>query len=332
MSRVQSECVDPVVSVPFQIALSDSVATAGSCFAQHISRSLQARGFRYLVTEPGPVARSYHVFSARFGNIYTVRQLLQLFLRAYGHFEPLDGFWRQGEAWVDPFRPQVEPDGFPNPEALTADRERHLAAVRRMFEECDVFIFTLGLTEGWLSTGDGAVFPLAPGVAGTPGQTEGYAFCNFSVAQMVEDFTRFTQRFRTVNPKVRIILTVSPIPLMATYEDRHVLLSTVYSKSALRVVAEMLTQSLPDIAYFPSYEIITGHHTRYSYFDDDLRHISPEGIARVMTVFERHYLDYENTEKTAKPEFGVNEAKSLLTDAERVALSEVICDEEILGQ
>ncbi len=39
----------------------------------------------------------------------------------------------------------------------------HLAAVRRMFEESHLFIFTVGLTEIWESTVDGAVFPVAPG-------------------------------------------------------------------------------------------------------------------------------------------------------------------------
>ena len=46
---------------------------------------------------------------------------------------------------------------------LLADRDHHLAMVRQMFEECDVFVFTLGLTEGWASSVDGAVYPLAPG-------------------------------------------------------------------------------------------------------------------------------------------------------------------------
>ena len=34
-----------------------------------------------------------------------------------------------------------------------------------MFEQSEIFIFTLGLTEAWRSKKDGAVFPLAPGVS-----------------------------------------------------------------------------------------------------------------------------------------------------------------------
>src|SRR3954454_16031166 len=75
--------VDPVVRAPFRIAPSDRVATAGSCFAQHIARHLKASGFNYLVTENAhPLINreiaeeaGYGLFTARYGNIYTARQL-----------------------------------------------------------------------------------------------------------------------------------------------------------------------------------------------------------------------------------------------------------------
>src|SRR5258705_5357322 len=98
----KSDDVDPVTSVPFTISPSDQVATAGSCFAQHISKTLMRRGFNYLVTEQGPAERNYGVFPARFGNVYSVRQLLQLFQRAYGIFRPLDLWWVREGRFVDP--------------------------------------------------------------------------------------------------------------------------------------------------------------------------------------------------------------------------------------
>jgi hypothetical protein len=93
--------VDPIVSSKFRITRSDRVATAGSCFAQHIARHLRNAGFSYLVTEaphplvPPELARKYGygLFTARYGNIYTSRQLLQLLYRSYGLFQPEDDFW-----------------------------------------------------------------------------------------------------------------------------------------------------------------------------------------------------------------------------------------------
>ena len=274
--------VDPVLEAPFTIGRSTPIATCGSCFAQHIARVLTRQGYNYLVTEPAPEGdpdpESYGVFPARTGNIYTTRQLLQTFERAYGLFRPADTAWtRDDGALVDPFRPQVRKAGFPTLEALEADRKRHLAAVRAMFEDCEVFIFTLGLTEAWVSARDGAAFPLAPGVAGgEPGP--GYAFRNLGVEEMVADLNSFIRRLRVVNPGVRLILTVSPVPLVATYEPAHVLTATSYSKAALRVVADMVAKAEEGVCYFPSYEIITGPQARGRYFAEDLRSVTDEGV------------------------------------------------------
>lgn len=288
--------LDPVVRVPFGIGPVDQVATAGSCFAQHIAHHLQSSGFHYFVPENAPSLpcaenENYGTFSARYGNVYTVRQLWQLFQRAYGLFTPADIAWRRADGrYIDPFRPRIQAGGFATVADLVAERDIHFMAVRRVFEECDVFIFTLGLTEGWVAQSDGAVFPLAPGTVVSEGDADAYAFHNFSVAEMAADMGRFITALRRVNPGCRILLTVSPVALVATYEDTHVLAATVYSKSALRVVAEMATQEHPLTSYFPSYEIITGPQARSAFFEDDLREVRPEGVAHVMSIFARHYL------------------------------------------
>jgi hypothetical protein len=338
--------VDPVVEIPFRISPSDKVATAGSCFAQHIARTLVDMGFHYLVTEKttSPDGENYGVFPARFGNLYTVRQLLQLFERAYGLFDPIDKAWRRPDgAFVDPFRPLIQSAGFATMEALEQDRAAHLASVRAMFEECDVFIFTLGLTEGWESTRDGAVFPLAPGVSGSPEDAgEGdYRFVNFGVNEMAADLLSFVSHLRAVRPQVRIVLTVSPVSLIATYEKRHVLVSTIYSKSVLRVVAQMACDALPDVAYFPSFEIITGHHHRYAFFEPDLRSVSAEGVAHVMSIFRRHYLGEGGapvvSRQPAAPQLAVkptadSPAPPMLVKANLAQLNQIVCDEEILDR
>lgn len=342
VSAMSGEAVDPVTDVPFRIALTDRVATAGSCFAQHISRTLSADGFRYHVTERAPPTAnkediaSYGVFPARFGNIYTVRQLLQLFQRAYGVFEPVDTVWRNPEgAWVDPFRPLIQARGFPSEKALLEDREIHLAAVREMFEASDVFVFTLGLTEGWRSKADGAVFPLAPGVRSTVERMDDYEFHNFEVAEMVEDLNKFIEYFRRLNPNVKILLTVSPVALVATYEPRHVLVSTIYSKSALRVVAEMISRRHEDVAYFPSYEIITGPQAQGRYFQPDMRGVTTEGVAHVMSMFRKHFLSQVQTDEAAQPAHRRSRSPSAPHgdpgNSSIEAASGVVCDEEALA-
>ena len=91
-----------------------------------------------------------------------------------------------------------------------------------------------------------------------------------------------------MNPRVKVILTVSPVPLVATAEDAHVLVATTLSKSVLRVAAGAVASRESDVAYFPSFEIITGPQARGRYFAKDLRSVTEEGVDRVMALFFHH--------------------------------------------
>ena len=290
--------VDPVGRFDLRLTPDMKVATAGSCFAQHIARHLQASGFNYYVAEPGhPVlpeplrtAHGYGLFSARYGNLYTARQLAQLIERAYGRFDPQEGGWQMPDgSWRDPFRPTIQPGNFASEDEMLADRAQHLAAVRDMFETLDVFVFTMGLTEAWESRADGAVFPLCPGVEGGMFDATRYALRNQDAPEVIADMQTVLDRLAEVNPKAQVILTVSPVPLMATAEpDAHVLTATTYSKSVLRVAAETLRKTQDHVHYFPSYEVITGAYNGARYFAEDLRNVTEEGVAHAMRLFLQH--------------------------------------------
>jgi hypothetical protein len=327
VGRVALPDLDPVVRPRLRIARTHKVATAGSCFAQHIAQALGRNGIPILVTEPGArlapeeaARRQFGVYSARYGNLYTARQLLQLFDRAFGHFQPADACWvRPDGRLADAFRPQVEPDGFATADDLAQDRVLHLQAVRRMFEQLDVFVFTLGLTEAWRSRADGAVYPLAPGVVAGGMDPARYEFVNFQVGEVIADLDAFLARLRGVNPGARALFTVSPVPLVATYEDRHALVATTYSKAVLRVAADAVVRNDPASDYFPSYELIAGTHTRGAYYADDLRSVTPGGVARAMRVFISHYVDTDRQSVLAQ---------ELAFEAQQVR--EIVCDEEAI--
>lgn len=343
VTDVRLDDFDPVVRAPFMIGQNEAVAAAGSCFAQHIARHLLASGFNYLQTEAAE-SPDEPMFSARYGNIYTVRQLRQLFLRAYGLYRPLDTAWLgKNGRYLDPFRPQLHPEGFESPDEVQAARSSHLMAVRRVFETCGVLIFTLGLTEAWLAS-DGTALPVPPGVVATEANADSYAFHNFTAAEMVEETTLFLRDLREVNSAVRVILTVSPVPLIATYEERHILLSNTYSKAALRVAAEEIAQRHEFVAYFPSYEIITSPLSRFNYFGADLRSVNDAGVSRVMSIFSRHFLDSGSGAESAR--LASEPAPKLpygsVPDVGRSNLDEniksrfeemqnILCDEELLA-
>lgn len=327
VSGIEHHLLDPIVEPRFRIGRGERVATAGSCFAQHISKRLAGTGFNYFVTEDGAglseaerIKRNFGVFSARYGNLYTTAQLLQLFQEAFGDRRPEDvAFQRPDGRFVDAFRQQVEPEGYATVEEVAHARHEHLAAVRRMFLECDIFVFTLGLTEAWRSTADQSVYPIAPGVVGGAFDPARHAFVNFDLAAVEADLETFLIELKRVNPGVRVLLTVSPVPLIATYEPRHVLVSTTYSKSVLRVAAEQVMRRHAWIDYFPSYEIITGSYAGGLYYEDDFREVNNLGVAHAMRCFLRNYTEGG----TRQDDAAADVAASRTTD--------VVCDEEAIA-
>jgi hypothetical protein len=323
--------IDPVRNVGFKIGLEDKVATAGSCFAQHIARYLSNSGYNYYVAEQGPKAFpqeirkrfNYGVFSARFGNIYTVRQLVQLLKRAFGKLEFSENCWEDNGRFYDPYRPFIEENGFTSRKELLADQQGHLTNVKKMFEELDVFVFTLGLTEAWISKIDGAVFPVCPGCGVGEFFKDKYEFHNFSFDEVTADLQEAIDFIKSVNPTAKFILTVSPVPLIATATNDHPLVATTYSKSVLRIAAQTIKERNDLVDYFPSYEIITGNYNRGAYFSSDLRSVREEGVKHVMNCFLRHYTNATNEEpkhaSTKQTKVNINEE-----------LAEVICDEEMM--
>lgn len=320
--------VDPVTRA-FTIDPGHRVATMGSCFAQHIARHLARSGCHYFVAEQRPAdlsdadaaARQYGVFSARYGNVYTVRQAVQLFDRAFGRFEPLEGAWALGDRWVDPFRPRVEPAGHADPSLVIEARLQHLACVREVFTASDCLVFTLGLTEAWRDRRDGAVFPLAPGVAGGRHDPERYEFVNFGIDDTRQDLDALLQRLHDVNPGCRVILTVSPVPLAATFEPRHVWVSTTCSKAVLRVAADEAERRHDHVTYFPSYEVITSPAAGGHYYADDLRQVTELGVQHVMRLFSQHFIDSD------APRRPLAEAAADPPDADT---GDLVCDEETI--
>lgn len=333
VAGVEPFLLDPVVGTRFRISRGDRVATAGSCFAQHIARRLSGSGFDYFVTEPGEHlpedarhASGYGVFSARFGNIYTTRQLRQLFQECFQYRTVEEKAWEaDGGRWVDALRPQVEPGGYATPALVAEARASHLDAVRSMFRDCDVFVFTLGLTEAWRSRLDGTVFPMAPGVGGGRHDPARHEFVNFGIADVLADLFEFLDGLKSLNPSVRVVLTVSPVPLIATYEPRHVLVSNTASKSILRVAAEEAWRRFDWVDYFPSYEIITGNFNDGAYYEADYRSVNAQGVDHAMRCFLRHYA-----EGTPGPAVGTRPVTQPAAARPADSLDGLVCDEEAI--
>ncbi|WP_405889093.1 GSCFA domain-containing protein [Streptomyces sp. NBC_01136] len=279
----------------FAIDPDEPLLTAGSCFARHLGPALLLEGMNWCDAEIAPPgltaaereARWYGQFSFRTGNIYTAAALRQWLAWAFEESPPPDEVWEEDGRFYDPHRPAVEPDGHVTPEAVRAARQRTLAAIRTAVSSAGCLIFTLGLTEAWLDAATGIAYPVCPGTVRGSFDAGRHVFHNFTVAEVHRDLTAAVSLARRANPGLRVLLTVSPVPLTATATAGHALVATTYSKSVLRAAAGQLAQELDHVDYFPSYEIITGHPFKGAFYEPNQRTVSADGVAFVM----RHFFD-----------------------------------------
>jgi hypothetical protein len=291
---VQNSNLDGIYRKKFDISYADKIGTAGSCFAQEISKGLLENGYQLFDVEPFhfDVPREissrfgYGIYSARYSNIYTSASLLQLLKESLGLLDlsPYSVWATKNQKFCDAFRPTIEPDNFATIEEVLVHRKFHLSRVRKLFSELDVFIFTMGLTEQWCDFNN-IFYPLCPGVSGGIFDSKIYKFINLSYTDIYGEMREFIEILKSINKNCKILLTVSPVPLVATASGQHVLSATIYSKSILRTVAGKLYEEFEFVDYFPSYEIAINPWLQNDYWEDNMRGVKRELVNKILTQF-----------------------------------------------
>jgi hypothetical protein len=334
----------------FQIKRRAKIITAGSCFAQHISRSLVARGYNWLDGEPAPegmtdaAKRDYHygTFSFRTGNIYTPNMLRQWLSWAEGTEKPPEITWEENGRFYDPFRPAVELNGFANEAELFASRNVTIAAIRSAIRSTNYFVFTLGLTEAWIDRDCGFEYAICPGTVAGQFDAAQHEFVNYGFQNTFRSLKTAISLARKINRQIKFILTVSPVPLTATATNDHVLTATSHSKSILRAVAGEMKSVNAGVDYFPSYEIITHPAFRGMFFGPNMRSVDAKGVEFVMDSFFRDQFAAFSKTVTVQGPYGVMEQKVVgpeqaipkraipADEAAEDAAEEVLCEEEML--
>ena len=315
------------------VTKSDRVATFGSCFAQHFGKALASRGYSWTNFEP-PIPGlalktiadfNLNVFSARTGNIYTVAILEQWLDWSSGRTLPPAEIWEKDGRFYDPFRPAIEPMGFESAQEVVANRKLTLRAFAYAVARSDLFVFTLGLTESWRNMVEDFEYPMCPGTVAGEFDPANHCFVNQAYPAIRADLQSVIDKMHAINPNLRILLTVSPVPLTATASDDHVLVATTYSKSTLRAVAGDVASGNPLVDYFPSYEIITAPAFAGQFFAANKRSVLDAGVAHVMkSFFAGQLAHYGSTADQAVSPLSKHPDQDLAED-------ELVCEEALLN-
>jgi len=101
-----------------------------------------------------------------------------------------------------------------------------------------------------------------------------------SVDEVMASFQDFYQQLKAINPKVNIILTVSPVRHL-----KDTIPLNAVSKSVLRLACHQLSERFSDLYYFPAFEIVTDDLRDYRFYKADMIHPSKEAETYIWAKF-----------------------------------------------
>ena len=114
------------------------------------------------------------------------------------------------------------------------------------------------------------------------------------LGQPLDNLERIHAIMAKHNPACRLLLTVSPVHLWATFrKDADVITASCNSKSTLRAVADEFTARHENVFYFPAFEMATIYQPLMgqSIFADGKEnfHVNKQTVQFIMKHFFRFY-------------------------------------------
>jgi tetratricopeptide (TPR) repeat protein len=155
----------------------------------------------------------------------------------------------------------------------------------------DVFILTLGVAPAFFDRATGDFVLPRPSALNSRVLAEKYLFRTTSVKENVDNVLYLINFIRSVAPGIKIVVTVSPVPMLASFEFESAVQADCLSKSTMRLVAhEVVNNSnLSNILYWPSFEVFrwAGSNASNYYAADDgaAWHVSEEKVAGTIKAF-----------------------------------------------
>ena len=242
------------------------VIAFGSCFASHVSEYLVNRKYSVFYKQLG---QNSHIirYGEGMANTFTV---LEQLLWAFENKDIEKNTW------------------YYSPSKTLRNDEEMRKETLNALKQVDVFIITIGLSEVWYNKITNQVFWKAIPISQYDEKKHGFKLS--TVEENTDNLNNIYKIIKENLPSSKIIFTLSPIPLVATFRDQSCITANAVSKSILRVAIDNIInmhKSKNDIFYFPSYEITNYYFT--DPFEIDNRHLKEENIIKIMNLFESNY-------------------------------------------
>jgi hypothetical protein len=254
------------------------IVAFGSCFAENITKYLANRKFNVLTAKDGDNADTFLVrVSEGLVNSFAIRQQFEWALERRAP---------EGEVWHG-----ADATAYSYGEDARIETSQVL-------QRADVFIITFGLAEVWYDGPTGGVFWRAvPKDIYDPAR---HYFRISSVDDNKENIKAIYRLIKKHRPEAKVILTLSPVPLKATFRPVSCITANCVSKSIMRVAIDEAYREINDprdLYYWPSYEIVMDiFGDRWG--KEDRRHVREPILDFVMMLFEKVWCRSSGPAKT----------------------------------
>lgn len=282
------------------------ISSIGSCFAREIRKWLISNGYNYILKEQDKffpaietihrgktTVKSHEHSSVCWERVYNTHTLKHIIDYSFNYSVNTDRLYEinvGGKSYFcDLLRTRIIYD---TKEKAIKDIYDHAQLSKETLLESDVFIITLGLTEIWESKKRG--FVAASHVAKKYTLPDDFVFRKSYYEENISNLLYVYEVLKKHNKNLKIIVTVSPVHLLQTFRnDIDVISASCASKSILRSVADKFAE-LPDVYYFPSYEIATiGAMLDGINAYPDNHHVSGEMVRNIMAIFKANFIKHD---------------------------------------
>jgi len=281
-SRSQDGILFPAIYPRFSLAAAKKIFTIGSCFARNIEEKLKGYDVPTLNFKP-PREEYLEGRSNALLNEYNPGTMSQRILNAFGVTELVD------DTIVDTAGGVVDlllPTGTPVSRDRAFERRREISSLYAELASADAVIITLGLVQAWCDTVSGAYLNRLPPRDVIRAHGERYVLRVLDVAEV---FPLLDEAIGAIARRgIKVLLTVSPVPLQASLAGDDAVVANCYSKSVLRVCAQQLYLKYPLVDYFPSYEIAMSGGL--SSFAPDQVHVRDAVVGQITDYMLRAYV------------------------------------------
>ncbi|WP_341225659.1 GSCFA domain-containing protein [uncultured Arcticibacterium sp.] len=247
---------------PFKVERNSKILTIGSCFSDNIGNYLVDNKMECMHNPFGVVFNPVSIFRL-------LTQSINQYPVKSSYFTENDGIWYHYDFHSKLFGS--------NKKELESELNLRYQKVRNFLKKADYLFITMGTAYAYRLKQNAYVVSNCH-----KKDSELFKKEMLTNKEIGIRFTQLYEKLKQLNPKIKIVFTVSPVR-----HTRDTLQGNNLSKSTLRLASHYFTQDFKDTYYFPAYEILLDDLRDYRYYADDMIHVNETGQKYVLEHFRK---------------------------------------------